>query len=91
MQKDTQVKKIITYLEGKISSIREKLKQYDTPMMQEMAKNSPHLQMEYTRLTVELQANEDNLLAIRTFTSEPADPKPVRKNANGKKEKSAEG
>lgn len=67
------MKKIILYLEGKIKKLEEALKKYDSPMMQDMAKNSPHLQMEYTRLSVELQVIEDNLLAIKTFSQEPAD------------------
>ena len=69
MQKEDQVKKIIEYLEGKISNIKERLKAYESPIMQDMAKNSPHLQMDYIRLSSELQANEDNLLAIVKFTT----------------------
>lgn len=88
MKTNDQVKKIIDYLEGKISHLKDALAKYDSPMMQEMAKNSPHLQMEYTRLTVELQANEDNLLAIRTFSTEVKQVPEKKKQANGiKKQK----
>jgi hypothetical protein len=76
---ENQVKKIIEYLNGKIASLKEKLKQYDSPIMQDMAKNSPHLQMDYIRIASELQANEDNLLAIKTFTAEPVIKKPSKK------------
>lgn len=68
MQTDHQVKKIIEYLQGKIANLKEKLKAYESPMMQDMAKNSPHLQMDYIRLSTELQTNEDNLLAIEKFS-----------------------
>lgn len=79
MQNDNQVQKIIEYLQGKIHNIKEKLRDYENPIMQDMAKNSPHLQMDYIRLSTELQANEDNLLAIQTFTA-------PQKTDDGKKE-----
>lgn len=79
MQNQNQVKKIIEYLQGKISNLKEKLKQYDSPIMQEMCKSSPHLQMDYIRLTTELQTNEDNLLAIQKFCDLPGQPVPVKK------------
>jgi len=84
MQKDTQVKKIIEYLQAKIDNLKEKLKAYESPIMQDMAKNSPHLQMDYIRLSTELQANEENLLAIESFYIEPkpatTEKKKVKKN-----------
>lgn len=66
-----QVKQIIEYLSGRIANLKEKLKQYESPIMQDMAKNSPHLQYDYIRLSVELQTLEDNLLAIEKFTDIP--------------------
>ena len=69
MQNNNEVQKIIEYLEGKISNLKDRLKAYESPIMQDMAKNSPHLQMDYIRLSSELQANEDNLLAIRKFSN----------------------
>ena len=85
MKSENQVKKIIEYLQGKISNLKEKLKQYDSPIMQEMCKNSPHLQMDFIRLTTELQANEDNLLAIQKFADVPAQVKPGRVKKEQKK------
>lgn len=61
------MEKIIEYLEEKIANLKGKLSKYDSPIMQDMAKSSTHLQMDYIRLSSELQANEDNLLAIRKF------------------------
>lgn len=54
--------------------------------MQEMAKNSPHLQIEYMRITTELQVNEDNLLAIQTFSEVPKEDKikPEKKSSKKK-------
>lgn len=83
MKNENQVKKIIEYLQGKIINLKEKLKQYDSPIMQEMCKNSPHLQMDFIRLTTELQANEDNLLAIQKFADVPAK-EPVKKTQKEK-------
>jgi hypothetical protein len=85
MPNQDQVKKIIDYLQAKISNLKEKLKQYDTPIMQEMAKNSPHLQMDYIRLTTELQANEENLLAIQNFYTEPENKPTVKEKSKPKK------
>lgn len=86
----SDVKKIIEYLEGKIESLKQKLKTYESPIMQDMARNSPHLQMDYVRLTAELQANEDNLLAIRTFTatteSAPAKEKSIKQKTDAGKD-----
>lgn len=81
MQNDNQVQKIIEYLQGKIQNIQQKLKAYESPIMQDMAKNSPHLQMDYIRLTTELQANEDNLLAIQKFSA----PENSKDGTEGKK------
>jgi hypothetical protein len=78
MQKNTEVEKIIEYLQGKIESIKQKLKAYESPMMQDMAKSSIHLQMDYIRLSTELQVNEDNLLAIQKFVQSP----PVKNEKN---------
>lgn len=68
MKTNKEVEKIINYLEAKIKGIQDRLSQYQGPLMQEMAKNSPHLQMEYTRLSIELQANQENLLVIKNFS-----------------------
>ena len=86
MQNNNDVKKIIQYLQGKIDNLKRKKAEYDSPMMQDMVKNSPHYQVEYSRLCIELQVNEDNLLAIKTFTAEPTTatakkPKIVKKKA----------
>jgi len=86
MQTNYEVEKIIEYLQGKIANYKEKLKAYESPIMQDMAKNSPHLQMEYIRLSTELQANEDNLLAIQKFTTQPAIEKPKNKKNDKTKE-----
>jgi hypothetical protein len=74
MQKDRQVEKIIEYLQGKITNLKSRLKGFESPIMQDMAKNSPYLQMDYIRITSELQANEDNLLAIQKFSHVDAEP-----------------
>lgn len=67
MKNDENVNKIIEFLEEKIKNTKAKLAAYDSPIMQNMTKDSPHLQMDYIRLSTELQANEDTLLAIRKF------------------------
>jgi hypothetical protein len=88
MAKPSDVEKIIEYLQGKIANLKEKLKAYDSPMMQDMAKNSLHLQIEYIRLTSELQANEDNLLAIQKFTpGQASEKKKENKPGNAKTSK----
>lgn len=87
MQTTKEVKKIIEYLQGKINSLKEKKAAYDSPIMQDMAKNSPHLQMDYIRISTELQTNEDNLLAIKTFNTEQPLVKPAQKK---KKQKPAD-
>lgn len=87
MQNTEEVQKIIEYLQGKIINLKEKLKAYESPMMQDMAKNSLHLQMDYIRISAELQANEDNLLAIQKFSGskEPTEGKQKGKTNAGSK------
>lgn len=86
MPNQTEVEKIIEYLAAKIAILKERLKAYESPMMQDMAKSSPHLQMDYIRLSAELNANEDNLLAIQKFSTSPRPEKPKAEN-NAKKNK----
>ena len=83
MSNNPQVKQIIEYIEAKIANLKERLKQYETPMMQDMAKTSPYLQMDYIHITAELRANEDNLLAIQKFNTVPEN-NTVEKNDKSK-------
>lgn len=84
MQTNEQVEKIILYLEGKIEKLKQGLQKFESPIIQDLSKNSPHLQMEYTRLSVELQTTEDNLLAIKTF-SQPTEITKAEKTTTKKK------
>lgn len=56
MENNNDVEKIIEYLEGKIENLKKRLAAYESPIMQEMAKSSSHLQLDYTRLNAELLA-----------------------------------
>lgn len=71
MKKTHEVKKIIEFIDAKIKGINEKLKAYESPIMQELARSSSHLQYDYTRLKTELETYENLLLTINKFTDEP--------------------
>jgi len=75
MEKTTEVKKIIQYLDGKTASLRSKIEAYNSPIMQAIIKDNIHLQYDYTRLQSQLEAYEDILLAITQFTSGEETPK----------------
>jgi hypothetical protein len=80
MKNNTQVKKIIEYLSEKISNSKEKIKEYEAPVMQDLMKSSPHLQYEYVRLKTAIEENENNLLVIEKFSGTPAaEEKPKQK------------
>jgi hypothetical protein len=64
----SQVELIIEYMEGKAESIRKKIEHYENPIMQDVLKNSPTQQAEYSRLHARLDEIEDNLLAIKKFS-----------------------
>lgn len=85
-----KVKTIIEFIQGKIDNLKEKLSAYDTPIMQDLAKTSQHIQYDYIRLKTELQANEENLLLIKKFMPEtpPAISKPDKNKSSSKDEKS---
>lgn len=87
---DNQVEKIIEYLQGKIEGLKGKLKAYESPIMQDMAKNSTHLQMDYIRISAELQANEDNLLAIQKFASSSSPKQPALTKTKGRNNEQGE-
>lgn len=94
MQNEKQVERIIEYLNGKIHNLKQRLTAYENPIMQEMAKNSPHLQMDYIRLSAELNANEDNLLAIQKFSQNdvsPAATEPVKEATSNEEKANATG
>lgn len=88
-QTDIKVKRIIRYIQAKIANLQKKKAEYDSPIIQEQARNSPHYQAEYNRICIELQVNEDNLLAIETFSegTEKKTEKPLKaKKVSTKKE-----
>jgi hypothetical protein len=75
MSKHYQVEQIIEYLKAKIESTKKELDKYESPIMVDITKNSPHLQFEYIRLKAILQENEAILLTIDKFTDIPVNPK----------------
>lgn len=81
MKSNPEVQNIIDFLTEKITRQKAKLSEYESPIMQEMIKSSPHLQYEYIRTKTELESHEDILLAINKFT------KPENKNGNRSKDK----
>lgn len=85
MQTENKVKQIIEYLQEKIKSLEKKIKDYDGPIMQELAKNSPHLQYDYTRLKAQLESTEDDLRVIMKFAGGTVVDKTLKKKTPGKK------
>jgi hypothetical protein len=69
MQTKNEVEKIISYLEAKLQSIKEKMERYEGPIMGEVLKNNPQVSSEYFRLCALADEIEDNLLAIRKFSA----------------------
>lgn len=84
MKTNTEVEKIIQYLEDKLAQIRGKIEKYETPILGEVLKNSSHIQSEYFRLCARADEIEDNLLAIKRFSG--VTPK-KKNNGNSKGEK----
>lgn len=75
-----QVENIISLLETKKNIIKVKIDEYNSPIMIDLIKNSPHLQLEYTRLNATHEVVEDLLITIRELYGIK---KPI-KNAKGK-------
>ena len=69
MQTKSEVEKIIEYLEAKLYSIKNKMEKYEGPIMGEVLKQNQHVATEYFRLAARADEIEDNLLAIKKFSS----------------------
>lgn len=65
--KNQEVEHIKNFLAAKVEGLRSKIGGYDNPIMHEMLKHSPHLQLDFIRMKGELTAYEDALLAINNF------------------------
>lgn len=81
--KRNDVEKIIKYLEGKKAKAEARLKEYSGPVMTSELRNSPHMQLEHTRLATTIETLDDVLMTIKEFCDDV--PKPQKSNAKGKK------
>jgi hypothetical protein len=84
MSNNNAVNQIISFLKDKIANREGKLKEYESPIMRDMAKNNSHLQFDYIRLKAELESFEDILLTIEKFAGAPADTKPLKDGTSKK-------
>lgn len=84
MKTNTEVEKIIQYLEDKLKQIRGKIEKYETPILGDVLKSNAHVQTEYFRLCARADEIEDNLLAIKRFSGSTTKKK---NNGIGKGEK----
>jgi|GEM_PF-6597677 len=77
-----EVQKIKEYLRGRIAILQKKVQEFESPILQEMCKNSPHLQFDYIKVTTALQELQDTLLAIEKFVPDEQGEAPAFKNEN---------
>lgn len=80
--KRSEVEKIVNYLNEKKTKAESRLKEYQGPVMASELRNSPHMQVEQTRLVTTVELLDDVIMAINQFCDlEPEKPS----NAKAKK------
>lgn len=78
-QKISDVDKIKSFIALKVENLKQQIAEYETPIMQELVKASPHMQLDILIKKAELRANEENLMAIETFCPSPGTTKEKKK------------
>jgi hypothetical protein len=69
-----QVQNIIEYIQAKISNLKKKIEEYNSPVMQETLRSSQRMQADFHEKQRALDIYEDLLLVFEKFSNEPAPP-----------------
>lgn len=85
-QTNNHVENIINYLQEKKKLAEAKVKDYQGPIISDIAKNSPHMQLDYTRQNAIIDTLDEVLMTIQQFCKEalPDAPKQKQKDVKAK-------
>jgi len=86
IQTNKHVINIINYLKEKKRLAEAKVKDYQGPIISDIAKNSPHMQLDYTRQNAIIDTLDEVLMTIEQFCKDglPAAPKAAKPKPNAK-------
>lgn len=76
-QNSNHVMNIINYLKEKKKLAESKVKDYQGPIISDIAKTSPHMQLDYTRQNAIIDTLDEVLMTIEQFCGEAVQEKKV--------------
>lgn len=88
--KSNHVEKIVTYLKEKRAKAETRLKEYMGPVLSAELRNSPHMQVEHTRITTSIELLDDVIMTIEKFCDDvlpSEESKPVKRRKSNVKAK----
>jgi hypothetical protein len=63
------MKGFTAYIAGRISALKQKIENLESPLMMQALQQSAHLQAEYRRYQIELEVYENMAIMLASFTT----------------------